>query len=46
MDPSAHSELDLNDGTWEWDSETKIKARGLLQVLTSSHAEYIDVPYS
>ena len=32
MDPSAHSELDLNDGTWEWDSETKIKAQGLLQV--------------
>ena len=36
MDPSAHSELDLNDGTWEWDSETKIKAQGLLQVLKSS----------
>ena len=33
MDPSAHSELDLNDGTWEWDSETKIKAQGLLQGL-------------
>ncbi|KAL5463414.1 hypothetical protein EMCRGX_G032308 [Ephydatia muelleri] len=36
VDPSAHSELDLNDGTWEWDSETKIKAQGLLQVLKSS----------
>lgn len=36
VDSSAHAELNLNDGTWEWDSEGKVKAQGLSQVLKSS----------
>ena len=36
VDPSAHTELNLNDVTWEWDSESKVIAQGLLQVLKSS----------
>ena len=36
MDPSSHSELNLHDGTWEWDSESTVRAQGLLLVLKSS----------
>ena len=39
VDCSAHAELNLTDGTWEWDSESKVKAQGLLQVLKSSQME-------
>ena len=39
---SAHAELNLNDCTWEWDSESKVKVQGLLLVIT----EYNDIPYS
>ena len=36
VDPSTHVELNLNNGTWEWDSECKVKAQGLLHILKSS----------
>ena len=35
VDRSAHAELNLNDGTWKWDSEST----RLLQVLKSSQME-------